>query len=813
MFELGFTNTIIAGHRWVSKAIGRVQRQGFGLLSDRRGPLGNSAKPLRHLSRLILVLGLATACVSGSRVQAQQKGHEALGEPATEFLQNYCFDCHNKTDAAAGLDLEHFKTIGSLRFENDVWEKVGRRVADGSMPPAEMGEVPAAEKESFAQWVDDALHKIDCSDAIYPGQVTIRRLTKLEYQNSVRDLLGVDYRPAASFPGDDSGYGFDNIGDVLSLPPVLMEKYLDAAEAVTQQVIMTPEDYVPDQFDLPLSQWSKEGGVGDGDNLLFYSNGTASFDHNFSQGGKYQLVIYAKGDQAGDEPCKMTVSLDQRKLRQVQVKEDNKLDDTKLDIKVKAGKHKIQIRFDNDFYNESAPPGQRDRNLIVQRVMLIGPEGFGGSVSEFHKRFFFEFPKRPQDENQVAAKLLGVWSSRFFRRPTAEHEVKSIYEIYRTVRADGASFEKAMQIALQAILVSPKFLFKVERPANADGSVRLLTNYELATNLSYFLWSTTPDDVLLAAAAKQDLQSTAVLRAQVRRMLAADKSEQLVENFAVQWLQLRILQDFQPDPDRFKDVDAELLADMRKETELFCREILRSDRSILELLDADFTYVNGRLAKHYELRGVDEKNSEFQRVSLSGTARGGLLTQASILAVTSNPTRTSPVKRGKWIMENLLGEPPPPAAPDVMPLEQQQLNGTLRQRMEQHRVDPACASCHKLMDPLGFALENFDAVGRWRDRDDGGPIDASGTLPSGESFQGITELKKILTSQKKDKFVRCLTEKMLIYALGRGLRYEDQCAINEIVARLEQNDYRISELVIAIVESAPFRQRQANLQP
>ena len=322
------------------------------------------------------------------------------------------------------------------------------------------------------------------------------------------------------------------------------------------------------------------------------------------------------------------------------------------------------------------------------------------------------------------------------------------------------------------------------------------------------MWATTPDAELLKTALSENLQDTAVLRKTAERMLRDEKAKQLSESFAVQWLQLRGLAAFEPDPKQFRGADQVLFTDMRRETVMFFQEMIREDRSVLDLLAADFSFVNRRLAKHYDLKPEPKDDNTFERISLVGTNRGGLLTQGSVLAVTSNPTRTSPVKRGKWIMENLLGDAPPPALPDVMPLEQQKLSGSLREQMEQHRRDPNCASCHEVMDQLGFALENYDAVGRWRTKDSGGEVDASGKLPSGEEFRGADELRKLLLSTKKKEFVRCLTEKMLIYALGRGLRYEDQCAVNEITTRLEKNDYRFSELVYGIVESKPFRQRQ-----
>jgi mono/diheme cytochrome c family protein len=730
-----------------------------------------------------------------------------------QLLADHCLDCHSGTEPAAGLGLDHFQTLRSIRRENDVWEKVWRRVEDGSMPPAEHGEMPAEERRWLGRWVDDALHKIDCSQGISPGQVTIRRLTRTEYRNSIRDLLGIDYLPAAAFPGDDSGYGFDNIGDVLSLPPVLMEKYLDAAETIARQTIQTPEDYQPPSRVLELDAVKLEGGINRNAGLVFYSNGTAAGETTIEVPGNYQVVFEVSGQQAGNEPCRMSVQMNKAKPRTFEIKEHEVRQSITQAVRWKAGKQPWSVSFDNDFYNEQGPEGNKDRNLLLHRVRVVGPLEFGSQVSAAHRQFFFLYPAKREQETEAAQRLLSVWASRFYRRPASTGEVDALVRIYQEVRRESGSFELGLQVALQAIMVSPKFLYKVERPAPEDGSVRPLTNYELATNLSYFLWGTTPDPALLETATQRDLQDPAILRTETRRLLASPKSEALVHGFFSQWLQLRALENFSPDPDRFPGVDRLLLADMQRETQLFCWEIVRQDRSVLDLLSAEFTFVNARLARHYgDLGGVATNDQEFVRVPVPRDQRGGLLTHASILAVTSNPTRTSPVRRGRWIMENLLGTPPPPAAPDVMPLESQELVGTLRQRMEQHRTDPNCAACHQMMDPLGFALENFDAVGRWRDTDNGHPVDARGELPSGEVFTGVRQLREVLLEQKREAFLRCLTQKMLIYALGRGLRYEDQCAVNAIVKRVQERDHRISELILGIVESVPFRQRQKALE-
>ncbi len=764
---------------------------------------------------VVLIAVVLVAVSPGASGAIAVQDSAGIDLQALELLESNCFGCHGHDQPDAGLDLEHFRNVENLRRESEIWNKVLRRVRDGSMPPVDAGEMAQADRERLAEWIDRSLHDIDCSAVDHPGQVTIRRLNRLEYRNSIRDLLLLDYEPAAAFPGDDSGYGFDNIGDVLSLPPVLMEKYLNAAESISRQVIQAPEDFVPVESLLPVAKWKITEGVGtESGKLGFYSNGEASIVPELQAGEEVVVRIRLRADQAGDEPVIMQVWMDKSRVGNFRIREHDQPLTKEVTIRGSSRERTLRIAFTNDFYDpDAADPGQRDRNLVVEQVALVRFRPAGDETAELQKNFLFAMPEKKSDEAEVAGKVLSVWASRFFRRPGSADEVRRLVELFQSVRDDGSSFERAMQVTLQAILVSPKFLFKVERPAPEDGSPRELNSFELATSLSYFLWSTTPDNELLQTALREDLGKTEVLRATAARMLRSDKCEQLATNFAVQWLQLRGLEGLQPDPELFAGVDAELLRDMRQETSLFFLEIMREDRSLLELLSGDFTFLNSRLARHYGLPVPPGAEENFVRVSLEGTVRGGLLTQGSILAVTSNPNRTSPVKRGKWILENLLGEPPPPAVPEVMPLEQQELTGTLRQQMEQHRTDPACASCHSLMDPLGFSLEHFDAVGRWRDREGDSPVDASAELPSGETFSGAGELRQILLQQKQEKFVRCLTEKMMIYALGRGLRYEDQCAVNEILQRLKDNDFRFSELVLGIVESRPFRQRQRQTEP
>ncbi len=479
---------------------------------------------------------------------------------------------------------------------------------------------------------------------------------------------------------------------------------------------------------------------------------------------------------------------------------EDKAGDYQTSLTLVKGSHKLSLSFLNDFYD---PDKGLDRNLYIARVGISGPV----DLTDAQRAIIFLDPGDDDSQQQAAArKVLRRFASRAFRRPVTDQELARLVGLYLQSRGEGDSFEAALRWPLQAVLVSPHFLYKVEAPA-IDGKSRRLSAYEKATSLSYFLWSTMPDEELFNLAHSGELDQTDVYRNEVSRMLADDRSRALVENFATQWLQLRALKEVQPDPEMFPGIDATMRDDMVEETKRLVADLLQRDGNILELLDTRYTFVNQRLAKHYGLDNVE--GDQFVKVTLDGQRRGGLLTQASILTLTSNPTRTSPVRRGKWILENLLGEQPPPPDPNVMALEDQpELTGTLRQRMEQHRQNPACATCHLTMDALGFSLEHYDAVGRWRDQDENFPIDAAGELPDGTTFSGADGLQELVRTRMKDKFLRCFTEKLLIYALGRGLEYYDECTVDKILESAAKDDFRLSSFIHAITECEPFLNRR-----
>lgn len=723
------------------------------------------------------------------------------------LLTRYCFDCHGDLEAEAGVNLERDKTIADIQHSHRQWKKVLLNLQHSKMPPKDSDQPTTGERKIIAAWLQEAVIDISCVGEPKPGAVTIRRLNAFEYRNTIRDLMGVDYKPAKDFPGDDVGYGFDNIGDVLSLPPLLMEKYLDAAESIADEAIEKRADgHLVDRKIPGPSLKTTRGGSGNG---VLSSHGELWFEFEIATAGEYTLSARAYGDQAGDEPAKMEIRVDGKGVKKFDVpnQKDKPGDFSAEGVKIAAGKHKIGIAFLNDYYEPNAKDrNRRDRNLHAIHLQLQGPTDFdSNSLPQSHRDILFVTPDKDRTTREAAEQILKRFVSRAYRRPATESEVKRLVDLAATVARREKSFTAGIHFAVQAVLVSPHFLFKVEQPPK-QGEARTLSDYELASNLSYFLWSSMPDDELRSLADRGELRKNGNFRKQVTRMLNDEKANALVESFSGQWLQLRSLEDISPDVRQFPNWNDKLAADMKMETELFFGSIIRENRPITDLLEADYTFLNQRLAEHYDFNDVN--GNEFRKVSLNGSVRGGILTHASILTVTSNPTRTSPVKRGKWVLENLLGEPPPPPAPDVMELEDQaELTGTLREKMEQHRADPACASCHAQMDPIGFALENFDPIGGWRVREGNDVIDASGKLPAGDEFTGAIELQRILTTRLKEKFVRTFTEKLLTYSLGRGLTYYDQCAVNEIVKASQNDKHRFASLVMALVESTPFQQR------
>lgn len=728
----------------------------------------------------------------------------AFDEELMPILRTYCLDCHDEDSEIALAKDDSPKAMAKNRGQ---WIRALAQVRLGTMPPADADPIDAASRRRLEELIDELANAVDCVNNPNAGRVALRRLNRSEYRNTIRDLTGVDYQPAQGFPGDDVGYGFDNIGDVLSLPPLLMEKYLDAAEHIMGQAIYTAPP--PALFELDKQPGTMIGAekYGNRSPLIMGSNGTISLQKDLPFGGIFRIVITASGDQGGDEPVRMRVSAGRQK-KELQIPGTDPKEYA-VELRLGKGKRKIDFSFLNDYYDGSR---KIDRNLRLHHVRIEGIEKRSSYVSDdlkpaSHDRLIFQTPQRDGDEDRATGTVISRFASRAFRRPATRREVDRLVGLASQVRQQGGTYEEGLQVAMQAVLVSPHFLFKVERPRtpDANGKMPPISDYELATRVSYFLWSSMPDDELLLMAHRGQMRDQKRLLAKVASMMRDRRANRFVTNFAGQWLQLRNLDLVEPDTRIYRGFNDEIRQAMRRETLTFFAAVMRENLPATTLLDADFTYLNEPLARYYGIKRVAGK--EFRRVSLEGTPRGGLLTHGSVLTVTSNPTRTSPVKRGKFVLDNLLNMPPPPAPPNIPELEKGRLTGTLRQRMEQHRENPACATCHSMMDPMGFALENFDAVGRYRSRDGNDAIDASGELPDGTQFDGVEDLRNMLSVDRRDQFVRCLTEKMMIYAIGRGTEYYDKCAIDKIVADAKRQDNRFAYLIAGIILSDPFQKQ------
>jgi hypothetical protein len=622
-----------------------------------------------------------------------------------------------------------------------------------------------------------AAHTVD------PGRVTARRLNRSEYNYTLRDLLGIHFQPADDFPQDDSGYGFDNIGDVLSLSPVLMEHYISAAEKAARLAVFGPR---PMRATM-MARYRASARTQPFETTPLMTTDATGLSkptsiharHRFPIDGEYGFVAAVGGNQTPGQEVHLALWIDGAQAATLDTETGKRME---LRAPVTTGEHTISMSY--------VKPSKTGR---INQIEIDGPYQVAAKPA---------IHVAPGEERSFLAALM----RRAFRRSVTKAEIDKYTGFVTMAQSKGDSFEEGLALAIQAVLVSPDFLFRIES-AN-DKKARRLTPVELASRLSFFLWSSIPDDELLRSAETGSLHKPAVLEAQVRRMLKDEKSSRLAETFADQWLEIRRLESVKPDAAKFPEFDDYLRYSMRKETELFFAGILRDDRSILDFIDAKYSYLNQRLAVFYGIDSVT--GTEFRKVDLAGQPRGGVLTQAGVLTVSSYANRTSPVLRGKWIMDNLLNTPPPPAPPDVPNLDEAAVgkDRSMREQMEMHRKNPMCAACHTMMDPLGFGLENFNAIGQWRDKDGSFPIDPAGTLPGGRKFDGPIALEAILR-QKPDSFARCLTEKLMTYALGRGLTESDKPAVQQIVSRVAAGGYKFSTLVLEIVNSPEFQMRGA----
>ncbi len=710
------------------------------------------------------------------------------------FLSQNCFKCHGDGKAKGDFSMDPFKDAQSMHKAPVAWDTVLDMLRKREMPPEDEPQPSQPDRDKAIASIQSVRATLEANTPPNVGRVTLRRLNKTEYNNTLRDLLGVDFKPAEDFPADDVGYGFDNIGDVLSVSPLLLEKYLAATESILDQAIVIAQPPKPARSAVGALRLPATISAGE-------TGGLASFEE-----GDY--VIRARlGTKASEgETLRAVLRVDGKDVKDFAVKPSASVPAVfETTVRTKAGTQRVTIALLNPA--RAAATDAETRALHVQSLEVEGP--FHPAPPKYpavHTRLMAHQPGLAPRE--AAKDIITRFAAKAFRRPLRPGEVDKSLAFFDASQQRGEQFESGVRAGLYRVLMSPDFLFRVELDPEGvkPGASYAVTEYELASRLSYFLWNSMPDDELLAQAGKGQLRHNLV--AQVQRMVKDPKSSSSLQNFTEQWLTLRKLDLVSPDPGLFPAFDPSLQQAMLRESTLFFEAIAREDRSVLELLQANFTFVNEPLAKLYGIEGVT--GDAFVRVKAPPN-RGGVLTMASVLALNSNATRTSPVKRGKFILEEILNAPPPPPPPDVPPLEEgKQLAGTLRQIMEQHRSNPVCASCHQKMDPLGFAFENFDAIGAWREKDTGGfPIDASGVLPDGMTFTGADGLKTVLEA-KKDLFLRAFATKMLTYGLGRGLEYYDRPAVDQIVGALSKNNYRFSTLILEIVKSEPFLMRTAH---
>jgi mono/diheme cytochrome c family protein len=774
--------------------------------------------------------------------------------PHVAVLQKYCSTCHSERLRTAGLAFEP-ALLDHLGDHSEIWEKVAMKLRAGAMPPAGAPRPDQATVNSLANWIEGELDAA-ARTRTDPGRTAaFHRLNRAEYRNAIRDLLALDVDVAADLPADDiDEQGFDNMADVLSVSPVLFERYLSAARRTARLAVgRLPLSPSAAAYRLPLlltqdDRMSEE--------LPFGSRGGAAARHYFPVDGEYEVTLrlqrnyvnYIRGLGTRQE---LDVRLDGVLLKRFVIGGENRGrpapasyagnifgdpawenhalyadSDLKLRVAATAGTHVLGVSFVRNLTAEEGvlQPKQsvfavaindmRDGNAAVEEVTVTGPyQAAGAAGTPSRRRIFVCQPERESDERVCARRILTTLARRAYRRPVAGSDVETLLHFYELGRAEG-TFDSGIQAALERLLIAPDFLFRMERdPAGAaPGAAFEVSDFELASRLSFFLWSSIPDDELLDLAERGELGKTVVRAAQVRRMLADPRSRALVENFAGQWLYLRNLAGVVPDPIAFPEFDENLRDAFRRETEMFVGSQIREDRSLSDVISADYTFANERLARHYGIPHV--YGSHFRRVKLEASqaaVRGGILGHGSLLTVTSYPNRTSPVLRGKWVLANVLGTPPPAPPPDVPDLPDTGEGGrpaTVRERLEEHRRNPTCAACHAPMDPLGLALENYDAVGTWRKDETAMPIDASGALPDGTRFEGLAGLRGVVMA-RREQFVRTVTEKLMAYGLGRSIAHTDRSTIRQIVRDAASRDYRWSAIVLGIVESTPFRMRRS----
>ena len=774
----------------------------------------------------------------------------AFQQDLLPFVKRHCVKCHNEQEAEGEVNLTRFTKVEQLLAERKVWHKVVKQLKAGAMPPDGEPQPDPEQRNAVTRWLEQALVHVDPNQPVDPGRVTVRRLNRTEYNNTIRDLFGVSMKLADDFPEDDVGYGFDNIGDVLSVSPLRMEQYLNSAEQLTAVLLGKTEQLPYDEFtEAVFFKFDKKprNPSDRGWELIPESENYLEFD--FPAPGEYEIRIHAWAVEKPEEkdrdnndrwlekettfaldpnakaPVEATLLCDDQVIGHIPVLPGNGTTALKqiyrMRFTTQAGAHTIRVRhrFPRDM-SQKRIAAHLEKPLLaprlgLRRVGLRGPFGFDDvKLTPAHEALVSIRPNKSLTPCNAATTILRTIADRAWRRPLSDSELKQLVSFFESQMRAGESFERAIELTVQSVLVSPRFLL-LREPSTSTliGSANTqaaepLDPYSLASRLSYFLWSSMPDDELFALARSGRLSDPDVLVKQVNRLLADQRSAAMIEGFFGQWLELRKLSSSSFDTALFPQYSTELKDDLRRETLLFVESLVRDNRPALELLVADYSFLNGRLAGFYGIDGIDKK-ADFRRVSLTGSRRQGVLTHGSLLMLTSYPNRTSPTRRGNWILEAILGEEPPPPPDNVPELERTQAaapNLSLREQLEQHRVNPTCVSCHRTMDAIGFGFENFDAVGRWREKDKDRPIDSAGDLPSGEKFQSAHELIAILSRREED-FVRHLSSKLLTFALGRGVEYFDRVALDEIVQKTKPESHRFQDIIREVVLSRPFRMR------
>ncbi len=729
------------------------------------------------------------------------------------LLDKYCVTCHNQKLKTGNLALDR-ADITRPGDDAGTWERVVRKLKNGQMPPAGLPRPTDAESRATANYL---LTSLETAAAAHPnpGRTSAHRLNRAEYSNAIRDILALDIKPGSALPVDDSGYGFDNMADLLTMSPALLERYLSVAGKVARAAVGDPALKPTEETFVITKRGKAARNERASDDLPFASRGGGIVNYYFPVDAEYGFKVTLTGGNAKPLLFKTAIKAGLHAVGATFLRDSTRAEmaapGRRGVITPGAGPNIIDLRLDGTRLKrfETTDGGGLPE---IDSIAIDGPYNVTGrGETASRTRIFTCRPEPGKDETACARTILTQIAHRAFRRPVTDSDIRPLLGFFTSGRAEG-DFDHGIEKALRAVLISPDFLFRVEQdpPGVARGVAYKLSPLEIASRLSFFLWSSVPDDLLLKVAEDGSLALPAVLNRQVRRMLDDPRSDQLISNFGGQWLYLRNLETVKPDPDVFNDFDDALRQSFRRETEMFLASVFREDLSLMTLLDSNYTFLNQRLADHYGVPGI--YGSQFRRVTVTDPNRRGLLGQGSILTVTSYPNRTSVVQRGKWILENFLGSPPPPPPPDVPELKPHAQDGrqrTLREAMEEHRANAICAGCHARMDPIGFALENYNGIGKWRDNEGGAKIDSSGQLPGGARFDGPAGLRHLLVTAYPEDFAGTFTEKLLTYALGRGLEPYDKPAVRSIVRQAGRDGYRISTFVNAIVQSTPFQMRRA----